>query len=86
MVRKKPRRNFSVRNESSLFGLSRFPPVPGKGGQGHIWCHDGRECRVINHSPQHIYNILYHYKYLIHYLYIFLAGVLFLWFIAFQRR
>lgn len=51
-----------------------------------MWCHDGKERRVINHSTPYVYNIMYTNKYLIHYLYIFLAEGLFLWFIAFQRR
>lgn len=57
-----------------------------KRDNGHIWCHDGKEPRIINPSANDIYNIMYPNKYLIHYLYIFLARALFLWFIAFQRR
>lgn len=44
-----------------------------KGRQGHIWCHDGKECCVINVFPQGSYYIMYMYQYFIHYLYIFLA-------------
>lgn len=82
MVRKKPRRNFSAKNDFPFSAFLR----DGKERQGHIWCHDGKECRVINHSASGTYNMMYTNKYLIHYLYIFLAGALFLWFIAFQRR
>lgn len=68
-----------------LFHSIRFPPDRER-RQGHIWYYDGKERRVINHSAPGIYNMMYTNKYLIHHLYIFLAGVLFLWFIAFQRR